>query len=417
MDYTYSVSEFIEFINLYLDGVDEVVVTGEISSIKLSQNKWFFITIKDESRSMEVFAVSQQNPICKQLSEGMLINIYGKPRLYQKTGRFSLFARLIVPAGEGHLKLTFEKLKSKLENEGLFDIKRKRELIAFPQKIGLITAKDSQAYKDFVKVLQERLGGIKLYFYPVSVQGKESISSIQEAFNYFNAADIKLDAIALVRGGGSLEDLYSFNTEEVVKAIFSSKYPVICGVGHEGDITLADLVADVRASTPSNAAELICYGSEHAMSEVKHLEYKIITCINTKLGMFKTQLSKFAYVTHTHTADRFDRYSTLLTKFDKTTDSIQNKTRLKALKTDQAVEKAYNIVMTRLKLTHANTTSSIKMLEALDYKRLLSKGYSIAYTDSGTIVKSTSTVVTGQNIKIKVIDGVLNSHIESVNND
>ncbi len=417
MEYTYSVSEFLEFVNLYLEGISEVVVTGEISSIKLSQNKWFFITLKDENCSMEVFAISAQNPICKQLTEGMLVNIYGKPRLYQKSGRFSLFARLIVPAGEGLLKVTFEKLKAKLENEGLFDLNRKRDLVAFPQKIGLITAKDSQAYKDFVKVLQERLGGIKLYYYPVSVQGKDAISSIQQAFSYFNACDLDLDAIALVRGGGSLEDLYSFNTEEIVKAIFSSKYPVICGVGHEGDVTLADLVADVRASTPSNAAELICLGSEQAMDRVKHLEYKLAMCMHQKLSIYSTQLTRFSHASHTYAYERIGRYKNLLTKFDKLTDTIQNLAELKILTTNQSIAKAIYNINAKVKLANAHVSASIKLLEALDCKRLLTKGYAIVYTADDKIVQNVKDVKIGQSIKTQLAKGVLISNIESCNHD
>ena len=412
MEYTYSVSEFLEFTNLYLEGINEVVVCGEISSIKLSQNKWFFITVKDEQCSMEVFAISAQNPICKQLTEGMLINIYGRPRLYQKTGRFSLFARLIVPAGEGLLKVTFEKLKAKLENEGLFDQQRKRELVPFPQKIGLITAKDSQAYKDFVKVLQERLGGIKIYYYPASVQGKDSIASIQQAFHYFNASGLELDAIALIRGGGSLEDLYSFNTEEVVKAIFSSKYPVICGVGHEGDITLADLVADVRASTPSNAAELICFGSDHAMAEVKHFEYKIATCMHTKTDKYVSQLASFSHATQRFAYVRIGIYKNLLAQFDKACENIQTNAKLKMLKADQSIEKALYSVSSKLKLAQAKTTANTKLLEALDYKRLLTKGYAIVYTADGKILHNAKDVNVGQSIKTQLANGVLISNIE-----
>jgi exodeoxyribonuclease VII large subunit len=308
--------------------------------------------------------------------------------------------------------VTFEKLKTKLENEGLFEQQRKRELVPFPQKIGLITAKDSQAYKDFVKVLQERLGGIKIYYYPASVQGKDSISSIQRAFQYFNASGIELDVIALIRGGGSLEDLYSFNTEEVVKAIFSSKYPVICGVGHEGDVTLADLVADVRASTPSNAAELICYGSDHAMAEVKHFEYKIDTCVHAKIRKYVNQITRFSHTTQRFAYLRTGRFKNLLTQFDKACESIQTIAKVKMLKSDQNIDKSFYSITSKLKLAYAAVAANSKLLEALDYNRLLIKGYAIVYTSEGKILRNARDVSVGQSIKTQLSYGVLISNIE-----
>ena len=232
MEIVYSVSEFLDFINAYLEGVPEVVVQGEISSIKLSQGRWYFITIKDEQSSVDIFAVGSQIPLCRQLEEGMLVNVYGYPKLYKKSGRFSLNATNITPAGEGGLKLAFEKLKLKLEAEGLFDPSRKREITKFPQKIGLITARDSQAYKDFVKVLDARIKGVKIYFYPASVQGRDALKEISAGIAHFNALMPDLDVLVLARGGGSLEDLYTFNTEELARAIYSSKIPIFTCDGH-----------------------------------------------------------------------------------------------------------------------------------------------------------------------------------------
>ena len=165
MEKIFKVSEFNEFINVYLNQVGEITVEGEISQINISQGKWLFMTIKDESSSVEVFGILNTLPNYNLLEEGMLVHIYGVPRLYQKTGRFSISATQIMLAGEGSLKTAFEKLKSRLEKEGLFEKTRKRPLPMFPQKIGLITAKNSQAYYDFIKVLKARMGGIKIYFY------------------------------------------------------------------------------------------------------------------------------------------------------------------------------------------------------------------------------------------------------------
>src|SRR3989338_8023615 len=174
----FQVSEFNEVVYTHLQLLGSVVVEGEISEIKVSQNKWLSLTIKDDKASLPVFGMIFQLSGWKALEEGMRVQVHGSPRLYQKTAKFSLWADNVVPAGEGALKLAFAKLKAQLESGGLFDPARKRPFPTFPERIGLMTAKNSQAYHDFTKVLRERMGGLKIFFYPIHVQGAESVSSI-----------------------------------------------------------------------------------------------------------------------------------------------------------------------------------------------------------------------------------------------
>ncbi|MFH2019256.1 MAG: exodeoxyribonuclease VII large subunit, partial [bacterium] len=166
----FSVSEFNEMVNSHLAVLGDIVVEGEISQLKISQSKWVYITIKDEKASVEVFSMVFRLTNIRSLEEGMLVKVYGKAGIYPKNGRFSIQADQVLPSGEGALKLAYEKLKNQLESEGIFDIARKRPLPMFPSSIGLITAKGSEAYNDFVKVVSERLGGLNISFYPVSVQ-------------------------------------------------------------------------------------------------------------------------------------------------------------------------------------------------------------------------------------------------------
>lgn len=417
MEIVYSVSEFLDFINLYLEGVNEIAVHGEISSIKLSQGRWYFITIKDEDASVDVFAVASQNPICRQLEEGMLINVYGYPKLYKKSGRFSVHATRITPAGEGGLKLAFEKLKQKLDSEGLFDPSRKREITKFPQKIGLITAKDSQAYKDFVKVLDARIKGVKIYYYPASVQGKSSLTELTQAIAYFNSKMPKLDALVLVRGGGSLEDLYTFNTEELARAIYSSKIPTISGVGHEGDITLADLCADVRASTPSNAAELISHETVSTLNEVRHMEFRIQTVVNNKINTYQSQVEQFAYNSENLLSRKMAKIQQCVAKFEKSISKVQNKAALKNNELSWKTEKMLKTVENRCNIGKIKLKSFTNFLNAMDYNKMLKRGFAVVYSADGKIIKDYKNVKINQSITTKLAQGIIHSKVEKVQND
>jgi len=291
MEHVFRVSEFNEFIDIYLGGAGEVAVSGEISSIKLNQNKYIFITIKDEEASLDVFAIRYNIKNFDVFEVGMKVIVYGRARLYKKVGRFSLFADEIAPSGKGAIQVAFEKLKTRLAEEGLFDTERKREIPAFPQRIGLITAKGSEAYGDFVKITGSGAGGLTIYFYAVQVQGKGAVESIIEAFEYFNKK-LSVDVVAVVRGGGSAEDLAAFNDEGVVKAVFASRAPVVSGVGHEGDVTLTDLVADVRASTPTNAAEIIVRDRREATQSVDSLVERLSKEIDYKFTTIQSEIDR-----------------------------------------------------------------------------------------------------------------------------
>lgn len=407
----FSVSEFNEFIKTYLSSVGEIVVEGEISEIRVSQNKWLFLTIKDEESSVEVFSVIFKIKNYGVLEQGMLVHIYGTPHLYQKTGRFSLFANQIIPAGEGALRVAFEKLKFKLEKEGLFDLERKRPLPMFPERIGLITAKNSQAYSDFIKVLGGRMGGIKIYFCPVQVQGRGSVESILGALEYFNRNLRNLDLLVLTRGGGSLEDLLSFNDEQVARAIFSSKIPVVCGVGHEDDVTLADLVADKRASTPSNAAELIVRHREEVLRQVNDS----IRLIKLRLNQLLREKHRLVYLAVARLKNSVNQkvreLRFLISRFVKEFSLYDQ--RIKRVFVDADGQKSQ--LVKAAKYWYQQNTSKLdnllRLLKSLDYHRVLERGFSITMDKNEMVLRGIKGVKKNEDISNLLFDGKIYSKV------
>ena len=288
----FSVSEYVEHLNESLAERD-AVVEGEISEYKVNQGKWVFFKIKDEESTLECFGIVFKLKF--PLEDGMRVRLYGRPKIYPKTGKFSINVEWVEPAGEGALKRAFELLKKELEKEGLFAPERKRPIPKFPKRIGLIASRESAAYGDFVKVLKHRFGGIEIYLYHTTVQGSEAISGIAEAFEYFNdrQKELNFDLIALIRGGGSIDDLAAFNSREVAYAIFGSLAPVVCGVGHEQDVTIADFVADLRASTPSNAAELIAPDRQDVMNYLDGMAGEITAAAEEMISEKQAQTNSF----------------------------------------------------------------------------------------------------------------------------
>lgn len=250
-----SVSEAIAYINQTLEyAYPTITVEGEVSSFKVNQNKYVFFDIKDDSGTLGCFMSVFQ--LRTQLEDGMKVKLTAQPRLTQ-WGRFSLTVRDVQPVGEGSLRRAFELLRTKLEKEGLFNPERKRTVPSMPSRIGVISSTAAAGYGDFVKIIGERWGGLELVVAHTQVQGSDAPQQIIRALGYFNQMADPVDAIAIIRGGGSADDLVSFNDERLVRAIAASRIPTIVGVGHEVDVSLADMAADMRAATPSNAAQIL----------------------------------------------------------------------------------------------------------------------------------------------------------------
>lgn len=393
LDRIFKVSEFNEFISLYLGKVGDVVIEGEISELKVSQNRWVFGVIKDENASVDIFGTIFQLANIKELEVGMLVKVYGVPQLYQKTGRFSVTVTQIIPSGEGALRRAYEKLKAQLDSEGLFALERKRSLPRLPQTIGLVTAKGSQAYNDFIKVLRERMGGLQIKFVPVSVQGKDAPWSIVHALKYLNRHYPTLDLVVVTRGGGSLEDLIGFNNESVARAIFASRIPVVSAVGHEGDWSLADLVADVRASTPSNAAEIVV----RAQTEVqREIQYMVDTLGWRLLERIREKIRSSEQVIHSLS----DRYTQFIT-------GIKDKIALLA----EMFERYY--LRYRELMVYADGYQ--RLLQSYGPDSVVKRGYSITFNSQGKIIRSVKDVAVGELIETRLHDGTITSNATNLN--
>lgn len=264
---TFTVSDFIALTNQTLEyAYPSVEIEGEVASFKVNQNKYIFFDLKDQGGSIGCFMMVWQLRI--PIEDGMKVVVAATPKLTQ-WGKFSLTVRAIRPSGEGSLKKSFELLKVKLEKEGLFSEDRKRPLPHIPQRIGVITSIQAAGYADFVKILDDRFGGMKLEVASVQVQGADAPDQMIRALKYFNSREETPDVIVMIRGGGSADDLSAFNDELLVREIASSRVPTLVGVGHEVDVSLADMVADVRAATPSNAAQILVPDRQEIIRDVR----------------------------------------------------------------------------------------------------------------------------------------------------
>ena len=275
----YSVTEFQAICNEILENAfSGVVIEGEVASFKVNQNKFVFFDLKDDESSVGCFmmAFALRFP----LEDGMKVRIRALPKL-TKWGKFSLTVQSVMPVGEGSIKKSLELLKKKLTTEGLFAPERKRRLPEEIEKIGVISSTQAAGYADFCKILNERWGGLSVQVAHTQVQGAVAADQIIRALKYFNERS-EVQVIAVIRGGGSADDLAVFNDEALVRAIAASKIPVITGIGHEVDTSLCDMAADVVASTPSNAAQMLSRDRREVSMALRSDVRRVSDLLNTK---------------------------------------------------------------------------------------------------------------------------------------
>lgn len=331
-----TVSQFIEVCNQSLDyAFADVVVEGEVASFKVNQGKWVFFDLKEEDYSVGCFMVISQ--LKTALTDGMKVRVKATPRL-TRWGKFSLTVKQVMPVGEGSIKKSFELLKKKLTTEGLFDPAKKRPIPQGLSKIGVISSTGAAGYIDFLKILANRWGGMQIQTINTQVQGMAAPEQIIRALEYFNQRS-EVEAIVIVRGGGSADDLSAFNDEGLARAIAASKIPVMTGIGHEIDESLADLAADVRASTPSNAAERLTYDRNEILRHAQLL------LANTK----HTILEKIIRTEQELSDTLADLKVTILQKIAQATQHIQETQKvLQNLNPDTLLQRGYAIVTGKL---------------------------------------------------------------------
>ncbi|MCX6780204.1 MAG: exodeoxyribonuclease VII large subunit, partial [Candidatus Magasanikbacteria bacterium] len=373
------VSEFIEQINGIIAG--EFVVEGEVSQYKISQGKWIFFDLKDDKAVVNCFATVFN--LSQPLEDGMKIRVLGYPKIHDRSGRFSITVQKVELVGEGSLKKAYLLLKKKLEEEGLFNLERKRAVPELPAKIGVIASRDSAAFGDFVRILNNRWSGVEINLYNVAVQGEQAVSEITEAFNYFNTHDTECDVLVLIRGGGSLEDLAAFNNELVVRAVYGSKIPVVCGVGHERDESLCDFAADRRASTPSNAAEIVVPDKEDFISGLDFSLEHISGSMQNKIMRWRRLVEQNMYTISSVLEAPLQKCRNLLYMFSCTEQTLQ----------------------ATLKKHQAFVLSAQMLFKNVDPKRVLRRGSSVVRTKQGALVKNANQLDIGQEFVVELGQG------------
>lgn len=381
----YTVAQVTSYLKDSLDSnplLNDLWVKGEVSNYLQSSAGHKYFTIKDEESQLRC-AMFRTKHVGTFFHNGEAIIAHGRLSLYPVRGELQFYVDLVQPEGTGALALEFERLRAQLEKEGLFEPTRKRTLPIFPQRVGVITSPTGAVFHDICNVLERRYPLLEIVLSPATVQGIVAEESIVEALHILNDLE-GIDVIILARGGGSLEELWPFNTEAVVKAIYSSRVPVVSGVGHETDTTLSDLVADLRAPTPSAAAELIA-------PNVVDLQYKVNayqqTAINAVSNFFReTQIELES------TSQRVARQAPPVDQYSQGTDDLANR--------------IAQLLNAHITLTRERFTGVEQRLQVVDPKSVLSRGYAmVAYSPSGTPLRKIAHVKQDELLKITLQDG------------
>ncbi len=403
----FSVTAAVDLINGILEPLT-ITIEGEVSSFKVSQNKWVFFDIKDQSSVLNCFMVLWALPFA--LEDGMHIKLQASPKIRGQNGRFSLTVHSLELLGEGALQKAFEELRRKLESEELFLDKWKKPLPFFPKTIGLVTSKTGDALQDMLRIMRNRAGGLKILLAPVAVQGQSAVDEICRAISFFNTHH-PVDVLIVARGGGSLEDLQAFNSEPVVRAIFASKIPVVTGVGHEPDITLVDLVADVRAATPTNAAEIATPDFAELLADLAHTEARITTGLRHFMVLQRHLLDTVINRLRHALEEPVRQVDTLKERL-----FYQLKQRERTFWKHQTdIQRGAQVLQASKNLIISLTQQQIMVLESklgsLNPEAVLTRGYSIVTSVDGVIVKSTKQVALQDQLAVQLSDGTIRSTV------
>lgn len=395
MEPRFSVAEFNDVINKTLQAVGDVVVEGEITQLGVTAKGGVNIVIKDPTVAavLNLSGYAPRIEGLKFIKEGMKVAAWGIPALWSQGGKFSLQIYKILPLGEGALKEAYEQLKRQLAAEGLFAEERKRPLPEVITRVALLTGRDSAAQSDFLKILRENQAGINVDYYPVQVQGKYAEKEILGTLKYADAQGY--DCVVLVRGGGSLEDLITFNSEKLARLLFSMRTPVVVGIGHERDESIADYVADVRASTPSQAAYyLVTNNNNYVLAQEQKVEF-IKAQLERNLNIWKL-------------------------KAEKGTAGIMQKLLFQIEIVKSKAQKLRYLIQQlplQIEQNKQKLTALERLLKSLDPQNVLQRGYSIIKNEAGTVITSSKQTKVGENIAITLKHGKLLSNILKINND
>jgi exodeoxyribonuclease VII large subunit len=430
----YSVSELTQEMRALLsENFTDIWVSGEISGTRLPASGHYYFTLKDETAQLRCVCYKMTARYLKfKPQDGVAVLARGRVDLYDARGEIQLVVEAIQPQGHGALQLAFEQLKKKLAAEGLFDSARKRTLPPVPQRIGIITSPTGAVIRDILQILERRFAGRHIRIYPAQVQGEGSIEQVIAALDYFSRSGWA-EVVILARGGGSLEDLWTFNEERVARAIAESSVPVISAIGHETDFTIADFVADLRAPTPSAAAELVICTRQSLEERLEAGEIKLRQAMRLSLALLSRRLHVRAVdQTTLHRAigkqmqrvDELDyrlrdHWRAVLGRRRRALDSLSGRlgqldVRLKFGRVRRRLEACEASAMQLIKLRLSHARRALGPLDAhlaqLSPLKILDRGYAIVEKD-GKIVKSPEDAPVGSDIAIRLSQGRLKARV------
>ena len=394
----------------------DVWVEGEISNFKASTAGHLYFTLKDERAQLSAVCFRNSARLLRFRPEnGRLFRARGRVSTYEARGEYQLVVEVLEPAGLGALQLAFEQLKEKLEKEGLFRQERKRPIPVFPRKIGIVTSPKSAALRDILSVLKRRHNAIDVLIFPAEVQGDAASLQIMEGIDCLSRSDV--DVIIVTRGGGSMEDLWPFNEERVARAIVRSQKPVISAVGHEVDFTICDFVSDLRAPTPSAAAEIVIKSKVEISERVAQLENRLQGTMKYRLSVLRNFMaskvgSRGFVVAETRIrrlAQRVDDLAFRVEQIGRTGSFL----RTRAHSVEICEQRLSNAIQQRLKKWHQAFGRIAHTLDALSPLAVLERGYAICLTPEGQVIRSADAVPTDATVKVKLHKGSLEAKVVS----
>lgn len=371
-----------------------VTVCGEISNLKIHTSGHIYFTLKDEESEISgVMFRGQASRLTFALKNGMKVKVYGRVSVYEKSGKYQLYATTMVDDGMGRLRIEYEMLYRRLESEGLFDPNKKKPIPKFPKKIGIVTSPTGAAIQDMLNVTGRRYPSAEIVIYPSLVQGSEAPAELCRGIAYFNA-DATCDVIIIGRGGGSIEDLWAFNDEALARIVAASEIPVISAVGHEIDFTLCDYAADLRAPTPSAAAEIVVPDRHELLLRVDELCGRLDGAIDRFIEMRKMRLESYK----------------------QKINYLSPKVRLERIRAELSHREAImeKCIDEILKNASARLSAAVGRLEAINPLAVLNRGYSMVEDQEGNVVGSVSEIKIGERLKLTFGDGFADAEVTSV---
>jgi exodeoxyribonuclease VII large subunit len=416
--------------------LQDMYVKGEISNFKQHSSGHMYFTLKDEkARILAVMFSSFNKSIKFRPENGMKVLVKGDITVYEQSGQYQMYIKEMQPDGIGDLYLAFEQLKEKLLKQGLFSKEYKKPLPKYPQTVGVITSPTGAAIRDILTTLKRRYPIANIMVIPALVQGEQGAASIVKAIEQANQSQ-EIDVLIVGRGGGSIEELWSFNEEIVARAIFASRIPIISAVGHETDTTIADYVADLRAPTPTGAAELAVPHIDELIERVLTRQTRIIRKIKEKINvqaqrydrLSKSYAFKYPQRLYEQKVEQVDKSTELLQRaaqalfLNRNEGYIRTKRRLERnnlnmllqtsvlqqTKTEKALNRAFANLLLAKKKEHQRVNVA---LDALSPLKIMDRGYSLVYNEDDHLVKSTEQIRLNDNIKIKLVDGSITCEV------